>query len=54
MTGSGHLVEVQATAEGRPYTIEELNRMLELARPGIRTLVEVQKSILKTDLSRGQ
>src|SRR5262249_33874398 len=46
MTGSGRLVEVQATAEGRPYSIEDLNRLLELVRPGIESLLGLQKSIL--------
>ena len=52
MTGSGDLVEVQATAEGHPYSAEGLNALLDLARPGIKELLEVQKSILKIDLSR--
>ncbi len=50
MTGSGGLVELQATAEGRPYTTEELNQLLHLARPGIENLLAVQRSILKMDL----
>jgi ribonuclease PH len=52
MTGSGDLVEVQATAEGHPYSAEGLNTLLDLARPGIKELLEVQKSILKIDLPR--
>ena len=52
MTGSGDLVEVQATAEGHPYSAEGLNALLDLARPGIKELLEVQKSILKIDLPR--
>ncbi|PYV06340.1 MAG: ribonuclease PH, partial [Acidobacteria bacterium] len=50
MTGSGRLVEVQATAEGRPYTVEELNQLLDLARPAIQKLVALQQSILRIDL----
>lgn len=50
MTGSGGFVELQATAEGRPYTAEELSRLLDLARPGIENLLTVQRSILKLDL----
>src|SRR5437762_2544861 len=50
MTGSGRLVEVQATAEGRPYTVEELNRLLDLARPAIQKLVALQQSLLRIDL----
>jgi ribonuclease PH len=48
MTGSGRFVEVQATAEGRPYTAEELDELLELAAGGIRTLQEKQRELLHT------
>ena len=50
MTGSGHLVEVQATAESRPFSVENLNDVLEVVRPGIEKLLEVQKSILKVEM----
>ncbi len=50
MTGAGQLVEVQATAEGRPFSAEEMNALVEVARPAIRKLLEMQKSILKIDL----
>lgn len=46
MTGSGKFVEVQATAEGRPYTTEELQDLLELAAGGIRKLHEKQQELL--------
>jgi ribonuclease PH len=46
MTGSGHFVEVQATAEGRPYTGQELQSLLDLAAEGIRELHEVQQQVL--------
>lgn len=46
MTGSGELVEVQATAEGRPYSNEELQRLLDLAASGIRQLREKQQELL--------
>src|SRR5271169_5554830 len=45
MTGAGQLVETQATAEGRTFTTEELNQLIELARPAINRFIEVQKSI---------
>jgi ribonuclease PH len=51
MTGSGRLVEAQATAEGRTFSVEDLNKLIELARPAIDHLVEVQKSILKLVMS---
>ena len=47
MTGAGKLVETQATAEGRTFSTEELSELIELARPAIHHLIEVQKSILK-------
>jgi ribonuclease PH len=49
MTGSGKLVEVQATAEGRPFTTESLNALIEAARPGIQKLLTLQRSILKLE-----
>jgi ribonuclease PH len=47
MTGAGRLVETQATAEGRTFSVEDLNQLIELARPAINHLIEVQKSILQ-------
>jgi ribonuclease PH len=47
MTGAGELVEVQATAEGRPFSAAELERLVEAARPAIARLVELQKATLK-------
>ena len=44
MTGSGGLVEVQGSAEGAPFSEDELIRMLALARNGIRSLVSMQKA----------
>ena len=46
MTGSGKFVEVQATAEGRPYTDIELRQLLALAAGGIRRLSEAQQDLL--------
>jgi len=51
MTGSGQFVEVQATAEGRPYTSEDLQRLLVLASAGIRNLTEQQQALLQMDFS---
>jgi ribonuclease PH len=42
MTGDGSLIEVQGTAEGKPYTRELLNTMLDYAADGIETLVAMQ------------
>lgn len=42
MTGDGRLIEVQGTAEGEPYTREQLDVMLDYAASGIETLVGMQ------------
>ncbi|HKT94252.1 MAG TPA: ribonuclease PH [Paraburkholderia sp.] len=47
MTGSGGMVEVQGTAEGAPFSREELNALLDLAQSGIRALIEKQKAALE-------
>jgi ribonuclease PH len=44
MTGSGTLVEVQATAEKTPFGQDQLLALLDLARQGIGELVRIQKS----------
>ena len=44
MTGDGRLVEVQATAEGAPFTREELDELLDLASGGIATIAEAQEA----------
>jgi ribonuclease PH len=46
MTGSGRFIEVQGTAEGAPYTTADLNRMLALAKSGIRELTEAQARVV--------
>jgi ribonuclease PH len=43
MTGAGGFVEVQATAEGTPFSDEEFEALKGLAREGIAHLVELQK-----------
>jgi ribonuclease PH len=43
MSGSGTLVEVQGTAEGVPFTRDELDRMLDIAAAGIAELVGMQR-----------
>ncbi len=46
MTENGGFIEVQGTAEGEPYSEEELNAMLGLAKNGIKQLVNIQKMAL--------
>lgn len=46
MTDKGGFIEVQGTAEGAPYSKDELNAMLDLADKGIKDLFELQKKAL--------
>ena len=46
MTGNGQLVEVQATAEGAPFSQEEFEVLLSLGNKGISELVAFQKNVL--------
>jgi ribonuclease PH len=46
LTGAGGLVEIQGTAEGAPFTEDQLTALLRLARKGIGELVELQKQVL--------
>ena len=43
LTGGGSLIEVQGTAEGRPFTKDQLDRMLEAALRGARRILRIQK-----------
>jgi ribonuclease PH len=43
MTGSGRLVEVQGTAEGEPFTRDQLDDMIGLAATGIERLTALQR-----------
>lgn len=47
ITGSGKLVEIQATAEKDPFSDKEFNTMLGLAKEGIAELIALQKQVLK-------
>jgi ribonuclease PH len=46
MTGAGRIVEVQGTAEGRPFSRAQLDALLDLAARGIAELVAAQKRAL--------
>ena len=47
-TSDGRLVEVQGTAEGEPFSREELDELLSLAQQGIAQLVEAQRGAIQT------
>jgi ribonuclease PH len=46
MTGSGKLVELQGTAEGAPFSREQLAALVDLAESGIARLTEIQRQVL--------
>jgi len=46
MDGSMHLIEIQGTAEGTPFSRGQLTEMVDLAEQGIRQLFELQNSAL--------
>ena len=47
MTGQDEYVEIQGTAEGDPFSQDQLDRLLELARGGIRELISRQRTVLE-------
>jgi ribonuclease PH len=47
MTGAARYVEVQGTAEGRPFTPAQLERLLAVGREGVRALTAVQRETLR-------
>jgi ribonuclease PH len=49
LTGSGGIVEVQGTAEERPFSREQFESLLQLAEKGIGELVFLQRSALGLD-----
>ena len=46
MTGAGKFVEIQGTAEGAPFSRDELDSLMSLAEQGIGELSVMQKSVL--------
>jgi len=47
MTGEGKFIEVQGTAEGAPFSRDQLEAMLELGEAGIRRIFEIQRAALE-------
>ena len=52
MTGGKKMVEVQATAEQRPFDDAQLKRMIELAKRGVESLIAKQQAVLSNLLLR--
>jgi len=46
MIAKGDFVEVQGTAEGNPFSKEQMDKLLDLAKKGISELINIQKEIL--------
>jgi ribonuclease PH len=46
-TDSGQIVEIQATAEKKPFTRKDFNTLLKLADTGIKELIQIQREVLK-------
>jgi ribonuclease PH len=51
MTGAGHYVEVQGTAEGAAFTRAQMDELLNLAGKGIAELIQAQRAALARPLS---
>jgi ribonuclease PH len=45
-TGSGRFIEIQGTAESKPFTKEQMEEMVALASHGIEQLIEQQQTVL--------
>jgi ribonuclease PH len=50
MTASGKLIEIQGTAEGEPFSMQDMHAMLALAQQGIQQLIMLQRAVLTTPL----
>lgn len=48
MTGKGELVEVQGTAEGKPFSRKSMDTLLDLSDKGIKELLEAQQKAIDT------
>lgn len=46
-TDTGQIVEVQVTAEKKPFSRNELDSLLNLAEKGVKELIQIQKEVLK-------
>ena len=51
MTAAGNVVEVQATAEGAPFTVEQMDQMIALGREGLGKVFSQQQEAL-ADLNK--
>jgi ribonuclease PH len=49
MNAAGEFVEVQGTAEGRPFGRRTMDQLIDLAAKGIRQLLEIQRTVLEKE-----
>ncbi|MFC1940144.1 ribonuclease PH [Chloroflexota bacterium] len=47
MTSQGRFVEVQGTAEGKPFTKETIDDLLSISEKGIKELFQIQEAVLE-------
>ncbi len=47
MVSNGDFIEVQGTAERKPFSKQQLDELLDLAKKGIEQLIKMQKDLLK-------
>jgi len=45
------IIEIQGTAEGKPFPIDILNRMVEMGKGGIQRLIEIQRKYLSYEVA---
>lgn len=50
MTGDGKIVELQGTAESKPFSKNMLDSLINLAEKGIVELIKIQREILKSNM----
>ncbi|MDD4201903.1 MAG: ribonuclease PH [Candidatus Omnitrophica bacterium] len=46
MTGKGKFIEIQGTAEKDPFSEEQMQEMITLAKKGIKEIIKVQKQVI--------
>jgi ribonuclease PH len=51
-TGEGRFIELQGTAEGKPFDKRALDALMDLADTGIRNLIEIQKTVVGDALKK--
>jgi ribonuclease PH len=50
MTGKGEFIEIQGTAERKPFNKDQMDKLLVLAKKGILDLIDIQRNLLKAIL----